>query len=113
MIVPQGSVPGPLLFLIYINDIGETLFSLSRLFPDDTSLRYSSSSPDTLELVINHDLNTLSIWPEKWLMSIKSDETEIMICSNMKIPNNLNCSFNGKLISNTTSHRHLDVTLMS
>jgi hypothetical protein len=59
----------PLSFLIYINDIGEKLLSLTRLFADDTSLGYSSSSPDTLELVIDHDLNKLSTWSEKWLMS--------------------------------------------
>jgi hypothetical protein len=43
---------GPLLFFIYINDIGEKLLSLTRLFADDTSMGYSSTSPDTLELVI-------------------------------------------------------------
>jgi hypothetical protein len=44
-------------------------------------------------------------------MSFNPDKTEIMICSNMEIPNNLNFSFNGKLISNTSSHKHLGVTL--
>ena len=81
------------------------------LFTYDTSLRYSSSSPDTVELAISHDLNKLSTWSEKWLMWFNPDKTEIIICSNMEIPNNLNISFNGKLISNTSSHKHLGVTL--
>jgi len=42
--VAQGSVLGPLLFLIFINDIADILESLSRLFADDTSLAYSSDS---------------------------------------------------------------------
>ena len=72
--VAQVSVLGFLLFLIYINDIGETLLSITRLFTDDTSLRYSSSSPDTLELLVSHDLNKLSTWSEKWLMSFNPDK---------------------------------------
>jgi hypothetical protein len=53
--VPQGSVIDPLLFLVYINDIGEKLLSLSRLFADDTSLGYSSQNVIEIENVINHD----------------------------------------------------------
>ena len=74
--VPQGCMLGPLLFLIYINDIGEQLLSMTRLFADDTSLGYLSSSPDTLELVINHDLNKLSTWSGQWLMSFNPDKTK-------------------------------------
>ena len=40
--VPQGSVLGPLFFLIYVNDISEHIFSLTRLFADDSSLYFSA-----------------------------------------------------------------------
>ena len=64
-----------------------------------------------MELVINHDLNKLSAWSGKRLMSFAPDKSERIICSNMKIPNNLYFSHNGILISNASSHNHLDVTL--
>ena len=65
--VAQGSVLVPLLFLIYINDIGEKLLSLSRFFADDTSLGYSSQNVVEIENVINHDLCELNTWSTKWL----------------------------------------------
>jgi len=57
--VPQGSVLGPFLFLMFINDLADDLHSISRLFADDTSLSYSSTLQNKIENVLNNDLQTL------------------------------------------------------
>jgi hypothetical protein len=111
--VPQGSVLGPLLFLIYINDIGEKLLSLSRLFADDTSLGYSSQNVVEIENVINHDLCELNTWSTKWLMSFNPEKTEIMLFSNTDVRYNFNFTFNGNNIPITMSHTHLGASLSS
>ena len=50
---PHGLVLGPLLFLIYINDIADDLAGKTRLFADDTSLSFSSAGPVEIEININ------------------------------------------------------------
>ena len=60
-----------------MNDIGEKLISLSRLFVDDTSLGYSSQSVDQIKTAINHDLLELNTWSSKWLMSFNPEKNEI------------------------------------
>ena len=65
---------GPLLFLIYVNDISESLLCLTRLFADDSSLFYSASSLVDTEGTINHDLRLLVVWAKQWLVKIQSSE---------------------------------------
>ena len=73
--VPQGSTLGPLLFLIYINDLRYSLkFCSTSHFADDTCIIYASNKPKTLETNINHNLNKLTEWLgliDFLLMSIK------------------------------------------
>ena len=77
--VPQGSVLGPLLFLIYINDIADSLLSLTRLFADDSSLYYSASSIADIEGIINHDLQLLAVWAKQWLIKFNPLKTETIL----------------------------------
>ena len=60
--VPQGSVLGPLLFLIYINDIADKINGVTRLFADDSSISSSSSDIRIIEYSLNRDLETLNKW---------------------------------------------------
>ena len=67
--VPQGSILGPLLFLIFINDLPENLESVPKIFADDTSL--FSLVFDQLECAskLNRDLGRISDWAYQWKMS--------------------------------------------
>ena len=61
--VPQGSILGPLLFLIYINDIVNSSTILKFfLFADDTTLFFSSKPSPTIEKTINSELNRVNVW---------------------------------------------------
>jgi len=60
--VRQGLVLGPLLFLIYINDISNSVMSFCRLYSDDTSLIFLSQNLAEIEHVINYDLEQLNQW---------------------------------------------------
>ena len=77
--VPQGSVLGPLLFLVYVNDISENLLSLARLFSDDSSLFFSASRIEDTEGIINHDLAIIHAWASSWLVAFNPNKTEAIL----------------------------------
>jgi hypothetical protein len=85
--VPQWSVLGPLLFLLYINDITDNTQSLSRLFADDTSLLYSSNNVNEIEVIVNSDLSKIYNWSKEWLIDFNPKKTECIIFSTNQAAN--------------------------
>ena len=78
--VPQGSVLGPLLFIIYINDLHLAIHnSKVHHFADDTNLLNIGTSPKKMEKLINADLNNVYKWLLANKISLNCDKTEVMI----------------------------------
>lgn len=78
--VPQGSILGPLLFLIYVNDlalVSNKVFTL--LFADDTNIFYSSKTLEDIEYTINHELVKISNWLKANKLSLNIKKTHYMI----------------------------------
>ena len=79
--VPQGSVLGPLLFLIYVNGIAESTESSISLFADDTALLFSSRCSLHLHQVLTRDLHTLSNWSKLWNVNFNPAKTKVLTIS--------------------------------
>lgn len=111
--VPQGSVIGPLLILIFINDISDDLHGMTRLFADDTSLSYSSPNLRDMQRLINTDLERLSEWASRWLIMFNAQKTEVMLISNIHIDENIELKMDNTVLEIVNTHKHLGVTLSS
>ena len=115
--VPQGSVLGPLLFLIYINDLTENIASDMRLFADDSSLFTSVSGIIQSHEKLVNDLHTISAWAYQWKMvfnpDISKQATEVIFsCKNIR-PVHPELSFNNIPIAREAFTKHLGVYLDS
>ena len=84
--VPQGSTLGPLLFIIYINDLPQATKFQVRLFVDDTNLTLSHSQPQSLQANVNEELSKINCWMNISKLSINYNKTEYIVVTRKKKP---------------------------
>ena len=115
--VPQGSTLGPLLFLIYINDLTEGVTTNVKLFADDTSLFSVAYDTQTSANNLNKDLKLINNWAFQWKMNFNPDPTkqahEVIFSRKTKEIYHPPLVFNNTNISQSSSQKHLGVILDS
>ena len=77
--VPQGSIIGSLLFLVYINYIVEKIESNINLFADDTCLSMVVGNPNAAGTILQSDINKITLWADKWLVKFNPSKSESLI----------------------------------
>ena len=112
--VPQGSVLGPLLFLIYINDLPNISTKLSFfLFADDTNIFYESGNLKELEKTVNKELKLLSLWLNLNRLALNVSKTNFVIFRSPKKPLNHNVTLimNKKAIEQKDHVKYLGILM--
>ena len=116
--VPQGSVLGPILFLIYINDLLDGIKSMCKIFADDTSLFSKVKDKNCSTVELNNDLKIVSNWAFQWKILFNPDPikqaVEILFSKKQHEKDNYpRLNFNGDKVLTAISQKHLGVVLDS
>ena len=115
--VPQGSVLGPLLFLIFINDLEANLTSNVKFFADDTMLFSIVKDPTISANELNNDLDLIQKWAHQWKLEFNPDPTKqanevLFTCKRKKVAHPP-LFFNRNIVAKETHQKHLGLTLAS
>ena len=115
--VPQGSILGPLFFLVYINDLTADLKCNVKLFADDTSLFTVVREANEAASDMNHDLQLISQWAHDWRMSFNPDPqkqaVELLFSRKRNEIDHPVILFNNIPVKKVNEHKHLGIILDS
>ena len=114
--VPQGTILGPLLFLLYINDLPNCLSNCEqRMYADDTHLTYAGDNADNIQLQLNQDLENVHNWLRANKLTLNMTKTEFMLIGSRQRLSTLTESptfaINDFQVSQVTTAKSLGVTI--
>ena len=108
--VPQGSIQGLAMFLIYVNDIPDNITSTTKLFADDTKIyRQINNKENSIALQI--DLTTLKLWADRWQMKFNPTKCEVMRISHNKDKRSTRYNILGTVLRNVSNYKDLGVIM--
>ena len=112
--VPQGSILGPILFFVYINDLPEKVTSQVRLFADDTAMYLIMEGADNACIsVLQQDVDRLSVWESDWDMDFNSSKCQVVQVTGSRKPIGVAYMLHGVVQENVTCARYLGVDISS
>ena len=113
--VSQGSILGPLFFLIYINNLNAEISSIGKLFADGTSLFSVVQNKNNSASQLNNDLNKVSDWAYTWKMSFNLDPSkqaqEVTFSRKCTKEDHPSIYFNDIPVTQTTVQKHIGMYL--
>ena len=112
--MPQGSVLGPLLFLIYINNLNEAIsHSIIHHFADDTNILFSQKSLKKINKYINHDLSQIVQWLRANRISLNASKIETILFrpKTKTITKHLNFRISGQKVNIVKQTKYLGIYL--
>ena len=113
--VTQGSILGPMFFLIYINDLTDGTSSIVKLFADDTSLFSVAQNKNNSASQLHNDLDKVDDWVYKWKISFNPDPSkqaqEVIFSRKCTIEDNSPIYFNDIPVIQTTVQKHIGMYL--